>query len=284
MPGTRRYVIPLLVVFTLVGVVWAVIAVQNLEPRLGLDLRGGASVTFVPTNPQGGEPTERARTVLGSGAYALTETERSYLAGFLTALDASPPAAGEVPVVPGSAPLAPSSRAWFDGVLAGLSSRAAAPAAGGVTIVWGSQTSLAVGLIATARVPAIDNFNFPIFLIIFPMFLFSGTFFPIENLPIGVRYVASVLPLTHIARVVRAATLGRLAHADFLTLAGLLAATLLLAPSAYANDEAPTPTPAVASAVTSASTLDPATDAATAGFSGRDTSTSWTPWGSAVTR
>ena len=58
MPGSRRYVIPLLIVFTLVGVVWAVIAVQDLEPRLGLDLRGGSSVTFVPTNPQGGEPTE----------------------------------------------------------------------------------------------------------------------------------------------------------------------------------------------------------------------------------
>jgi preprotein translocase subunit SecD len=57
-PGIRRYVIPLLVVFTLVGVVWAVIAVQGLEPRLGLDLRGGSSVTFVPTNPQGGEPTQ----------------------------------------------------------------------------------------------------------------------------------------------------------------------------------------------------------------------------------
>jgi preprotein translocase subunit SecD len=39
-------------------VVWAVIAVQGLEPRLGLDLRGGSSVTFVPTNPRGGEPTQ----------------------------------------------------------------------------------------------------------------------------------------------------------------------------------------------------------------------------------
>jgi preprotein translocase subunit SecD len=56
-PGTRRYVIPLLVVFALVGVIWAVIAVQGLEPRLGLDLRGGSSVTFVPTNPRGGSPT-----------------------------------------------------------------------------------------------------------------------------------------------------------------------------------------------------------------------------------
>ena len=57
MPGTRRYIIPLVVVFTLVGVIWAVIAVKGLEPRLGLDLQGGSSVTFVPTNPRGGEPT-----------------------------------------------------------------------------------------------------------------------------------------------------------------------------------------------------------------------------------
>ena len=57
MPGTRRYIIPLVVVFTLVGVIWAVIAVKGLEPRLGLDLKGGSSVTFVPTNPRGGEPT-----------------------------------------------------------------------------------------------------------------------------------------------------------------------------------------------------------------------------------
>ena len=60
MPGTRRYIIPLVVVFTLVGVIWAVIAVKGLEPRLGLDLQGGSSVTFVPTNPRGGEPTARS--------------------------------------------------------------------------------------------------------------------------------------------------------------------------------------------------------------------------------
>jgi protein-export membrane protein SecD len=58
-PGTtRRYVVPLLVVFALVGVIWGVIAVKGLEPRLGLDLRGGSSVTFVPTNPRGGAPTQ----------------------------------------------------------------------------------------------------------------------------------------------------------------------------------------------------------------------------------
>ena len=57
MPGTRRYVIPLLIVFALAAAVWGVIALQHLTPRLGLDLRGGSTVTFVPTNPRGGAPT-----------------------------------------------------------------------------------------------------------------------------------------------------------------------------------------------------------------------------------
>jgi len=56
-PGTRRYVIPLLIVLTLVAAVWGAIALDHITPRLGLDLRGGSSVTFVPTNPKGGAPT-----------------------------------------------------------------------------------------------------------------------------------------------------------------------------------------------------------------------------------
>ena len=57
MPGTRRYVVPLLIIFALVVAVWGVIALQHITPRLGLDLRGGSSVTFEPTNPRGGAPT-----------------------------------------------------------------------------------------------------------------------------------------------------------------------------------------------------------------------------------
>jgi preprotein translocase subunit SecD len=56
-PGTRRYVLPLLIPFLLVGAIWGAITLQDLKPRLGLDLRGGSSVTFVPTNPRGGAPS-----------------------------------------------------------------------------------------------------------------------------------------------------------------------------------------------------------------------------------
>jgi preprotein translocase subunit SecD len=56
-PGSRRYVVPLLIVFALLAAVWGVIALQHITPRLGLDLRGGSSVTFEATNPRGGTPT-----------------------------------------------------------------------------------------------------------------------------------------------------------------------------------------------------------------------------------
>jgi lipooligosaccharide transport system permease protein len=61
----------------------------------------------------------------------------------------------------------------------------------------------------TAVVPRIEVFNLPIFLFITPMFLFSGTFFPLEALPRWAQGLALALPLTHLVTLVRAAALGR---------------------------------------------------------------------------
>ena len=58
MSATRRLVIPLLVVFVVVAAIWSVITVQGIRPRLGLDLRGGTSVTFKPISPNGSTPTK----------------------------------------------------------------------------------------------------------------------------------------------------------------------------------------------------------------------------------
>jgi lipooligosaccharide transport system permease protein len=74
--------------------------------------------------------------------------------------------------------------------------------------IVGGLLFAASGLIATALVPSIDTFNFPIFLFVFPMFMFSGTFFPIEILPHWARIIAWTLPLTHIAYLVRGACFG----------------------------------------------------------------------------
>jgi lipooligosaccharide transport system permease protein len=67
----------------------------------------------------------------------------------------------------------------------------------------------ALGLVTTALVPQIDNFNISTFLVIFPMFLFSGTFFPLEILPGWAMKIALILPLTHISSLVRGACLGQ---------------------------------------------------------------------------
>ena len=66
------------------------------------------------------------------------------------------------------------------------------------------------GMICTALVPNIELFNLPVFLFITPMFLFSGTFFPVENLPGWAQTTASFLPLTRLVDLARAFTNGRI--------------------------------------------------------------------------
>ena len=66
----------------------------------------------------------------------------------------------------------------------------------------------ALGLITTAIVPQIDSFNIASFVFIFPMFLFSGTFFPVDILPHWAMKVALALPLTHVSYLIRGACLG----------------------------------------------------------------------------
>jgi lipooligosaccharide transport system permease protein len=51
-------------------------------------------------------------------------------------------------------------------------------------------------------------FNLPIFLFITPMFLFSGTFFPVSNLPQWVRPLALAFPLYHLRELARWFSLG----------------------------------------------------------------------------
>ncbi len=85
-----------------------------------------------------------------------------------------------------------------------------------------------LGLCFTAVCPTIDTFNLPIFLFVFPMFLFSGTFFPLDVLPRWAARVAWALPLTHVALLVRSATLERPAPGMAASLAYLVGVSLLL--------------------------------------------------------
>ena len=88
--------------------------------------------------------------------------------------------------------------------------------------VLGGLAFGAMGMATTSVTASIDMFNIPIFLIITPMFLFSGTFFPVDALPPWAAHVAAAMPLYHLAELVRAACLGRLGM-DAAVHAGILA-------------------------------------------------------------
>jgi lipooligosaccharide transport system permease protein len=69
-------------------------------------------------------------------------------------------------------------------------------------IVFGS-----IGMLFTSLVRNIEMFNLPVFLFITPMFLFSGTFFPLENLPLWAQRIALLFPLTYLVDLTRSFSL-----------------------------------------------------------------------------
>ena len=84
-----------------------------------------------------------------------------------------------------------------------------------------------LGLWFAALAPYIDTLNLPVFLFVNPMFLFSGTFFPLDGMSSWIRWLAQALPLTHLVNICRAATLGRPAAALWTDYAYLAAAAML---------------------------------------------------------
>lgn len=65
-----------------------------------------------------------------------------------------------------------------------------------------------LGMYFTGTVQNIEIFNLPIFLFITPMFLFSGTFFPVETLPSWAQSLSIIFPLTHLVNLTRCFCLG----------------------------------------------------------------------------
>jgi len=84
-----------------------------------------------------------------------------------------------------------------------------------------------ISLIFVAIVPGIDSFNYFYTLLMTPMFLFSGIFFPIDSLPPLVAKIAFFTPLYHLVNVCRASSNGSLALWD---IAWVAAVVLILAP------------------------------------------------------
>lgn len=66
----------------------------------------------------------------------------------------------------------------------------------------------AMGLAAAGHSRTIDELSYPQYLVIFPMFLFCGVFYPIETLPPFLQKIAWFFPLTSVNSIIRSLTLG----------------------------------------------------------------------------
>jgi lipooligosaccharide transport system permease protein len=84
------------------------------------------------------------------------------------------------------------------------------------------------GVTVAAIAKTIDNFNYITSAVLTPMFLVAGTFFPVSNLPDGIRTVAQVNPLYHCVQLVRDASFGNLHAGDLGHAAVLIAFALLM--------------------------------------------------------
>jgi lipooligosaccharide transport system permease protein len=84
----------------------------------------------------------------------------------------------------------------------------------------------AVGMAATSFMRTWQDFDL-IQLVILPMFLFSGTFFPLDSFPEAARILIQLTPLYHGVDLLRGLSVGvvgpeTLVHVGYLTLIGLL--------------------------------------------------------------
>lgn len=77
-----------------------------------------------------------------------------------------------------------------------------------VALVTGACFS-SMALVVTALSRSYDFFLYYFTLLITPMLLFSGVFFPLDGMPAGVQQAASFLPLTHAIAIVRPLVTGQ---------------------------------------------------------------------------
>ena len=94
--------------------------------------------------------------------------------------------------------------------------------------VLASASFAAIALCITSVARKIQDFDVVVGLFVLPMFLFSGTFFPISQFPESVQWAVQVLPLYHAVEMLRQLTTGAvdiriLGHVVYLVVVGAAA-------------------------------------------------------------
>ena len=90
----------------------------------------------------------------------------------------------------------------------------------------------AAGLAGTSFLRTVNDFDVPMGLVVMPMFLFSGTFFPIDVYPEPIQWLMQALPLYHAINLIRGLSTGLLGPAqiwDFVYLVAFFSICMTIA-------------------------------------------------------
>ncbi|MBU4033926.1 MAG: ABC transporter permease [Proteobacteria bacterium] len=157
------------------------------------------------------------------GSYTRLTVQKTYEAILMTPLGVADVVLGEI--------------VWgaSKGLLAGIIMLLALPLFGVVPSLWvvallpmlfiSGMFFSACGMIMTALAKNYDFFNYFTSLVITPLFLFSGIFFPVESMSPPVKGVLEMLPLTPIVSLARILSYGRFGEPILLKILGSLFAT-----------------------------------------------------------
>ncbi len=85
-----------------------------------------------------------------------------------------------------------------------------------------------LGMLVTSFARSYDFFSYYFTLFISPMFVFSGTFFPLDPLPDWAQHLAHALPLTYAVKVARNLFAGNFTAADAATMVIMFLLALLI--------------------------------------------------------
>ncbi len=165
------------------------------------------------------------------GAYVRMIHQKTYEAIITTPLSLEDVVAGDI--------LWGASKATFNGtvmllvvVLFGLA-RSPWTLAVPVVIALLALLFASLSLVVAALAKSFEFFNYYLTLVVTPMFLFCGVFFPLESLPPWAQALAKFLPLTYAVRATRALMQGQLGPEALLPLVwlvpGIIVAFLLAA-------------------------------------------------------
>ena len=89
-----------------------------------------------------------------------------------------------------------------------------------------------ISIIFTAIVPGIDFFNYFYTLLMTPMFLFSGIFFPLDGLPAVATKIAFFTPLYHLVNICRSFSMGNIKVAQW-DIVWIIVVVVILMPYAF---------------------------------------------------